>query len=73
MKKYNSYIIASAGLWNEQLFKKNSFPKNFHFVSNISELNTKLKKIKPKYIFLFIGILLFVKVFTQNLSVFDFI
>jgi methionyl-tRNA formyltransferase len=34
-----------------KLFKKNAFPKNFLFVSNLTELNKKLKKINPKYIF----------------------
>lgn len=51
MKKSNVYIIAASGSWNEALFKKNLFPKNFLFISKSSELNKKLKKTKPKFIF----------------------
>lgn len=47
------YIVAAIGEWNKNSFEENidKFSGNFNFVSNPDELQEKLKKITPRYIF----------------------
>ena len=50
-------IIAAVGSWNKEIFKdfKNYKDYRFHFISSKTQLINKLKYVKPKIIFLFIG------------------
>lgn len=48
-----SYIVASIGEWNYELFENQSkrFEGNWHFVNSPERLEKSLKEITPRYIF----------------------